>query len=114
MEPGHFRCTADLPPGQSMRGAVRVGEHSLPFGPILAGANLEWSAPPGRIAALRALSRTSKGVERIDLGKAWETPNRAVWRTLRSELLAAALLAFLIDALATRLAWQRQRAPSRA
>ena len=107
MEPGHFRCAVALSPGQWMRGAVRVGEHTLPFGPLLAGPNLEWSSPRGRIAELRALALASHGVERIDLGKAWEAPHRMAWRSLRSGLLIAAILAFLFDALATRLAWQR-------
>ena len=107
MEPGHFRCAVDLSPGQGVRGAVRVGDHSLPFGPILAGSNLEWSAPPARVAELRALARASGGAERIDLGKAWEAPRRAAWRPLRNGLLIAAVLAFLFDALATRLGWRR-------
>ncbi len=104
MEPGHFRCVADLSPGQWMRGAVRVGEHALPFGPILAGSNVEWSVPPSRIAELRSLAQTSHGTERIDLAKTWEAPSRSAWRSLRIGLLIAAILVFLFDALVTRLA----------
>lgn len=103
MEPGHFRCATDLAPGQWMRGAVRVGEFAIPFGPLLAGSNIEWSVPASRIAELRALSRTSNGVERIDLAKAWEAPKRTVWTSLRIGILIAALAAFLLDALVTRL-----------
>ena len=107
MEPGHFRSEVDLSPGQWMRGAVRVGEHVLPFGPILAGSNLEWSVPPARVQELRALTRASGGVDRVDLSKAWDAPRRAAWRPLRNALLLAALAAFLLDALATRFGWQR-------
>ncbi|HEY5894019.1 MAG TPA: VWA domain-containing protein [Chthoniobacterales bacterium] len=103
MEPGHFRCTTLLEPGQWMRGAVRVGEFTLPFGPVLAGSNIEWSFDHTRVAELRSLSRETHGVERIDLSRAWETPKRSAWRDLRAWLLLVALLIFLADALATRL-----------
>lgn len=107
MEPGHFRCETELAPGQWVRGAVRVGEHTLPFGPLLAGSNIEWSVPPAREAQLRALSRASGGSERIDFAKAWESPRRAAWRPLRNSLLIAALAVFLFDALATRMGWRK-------
>jgi hypothetical protein len=107
MEPGHFRCETELPPGRWARGAVRVGEHTLPFGPILAGSNIEWSVPPSRASELRALSRISGGIERVDLGKSWQAPRDSSWHPLRNTLLIAAVLVFLLDALATRLGWQR-------
>lgn len=106
MEPGNFRCATPLEPGQWMRGAVRVGEFTLPFGPVLAGSNIEWSFDRARVAELRALSRETGGVERVDLGGAWEAPRRAAWLDIRSWLLLASLVAFLADALATRLGWE--------
>ncbi|MEO7932327.1 MAG: VWA domain-containing protein [Chthoniobacterales bacterium] len=107
MEPGHFRCTTSLEPGKFVRGAVRVGEFTLPFGPVLAGSNIEWTFDRNRLTELRELSRASGGVERLDLSRVWEAPRRVAWRDLRAWLLMALLLAFIGDAWATRFGWKR-------
>lgn len=102
-EPGHFRATSALEPEQWVRGAIQVGKFTVPFGPIMAGSNAEWTFDPERLAELAAVSRASGGVERVDLGSIWKAPRRAEYGDLRPWLLLALLLLFLADALLTRL-----------
>ena len=106
LEPGHFRAVTTLPPGQWVRGAVQLGRYAVPFGPIAAGINPEWTFDHARITELQNVARLSGGGERTDLSKIWEAPRKAEFRELRTPLLLMFLLAFLADALATRLGWR--------
>jgi hypothetical protein len=103
LEPGHFSASAPLEPDQWVRGAVQAGKHSLAFGPIMAGSNIEWTFDPARLAELQAVSHASGGVERIDLSSVWQAPHRAEFRDLRPWLLIALALLFVADALWVRL-----------
>jgi hypothetical protein len=102
-EPGHYRTSTPLVPGRWVRGAVQVGQHSLPFGPLVVGNNPEWTFDPQRVQELKALAQKSGGVERVDLTKAWDAPRREEFRDFRSWLLCVLLVTFLTDALLTRL-----------
>ena len=107
LEPGHFQASTHLEPGKIARGAVRVGEFTIPFGPILAGSNIEWSFDRARLTELRDLSKSTGGVERLDLSKVWNAPRRVAWRDLRIWLIPLAMLIFLFDCTATRMGWNR-------
>ena len=72
--PGHFSVTRDLDEGGVVRGAVQVGEHALPFGPLSVGSSVEWAFEPERLAELRAVSNQTGGRELLDLSKAWLRP----------------------------------------
>ncbi len=110
LEPGHFRATMHLEPGQFVRGVARIGSAPLAFGPIAAGGLAEWSFDPARPAELRALADRSGGRERIDLGSVWDAPRVMRPRPLRSWLLGAVLVLVVIDALLTRLGVRLVRA----
>lgn len=110
LEPGHFRATLRLEPGQFVRGVARVGAAPLAFGPIAAGGLAEWSFDPARPAELRALADRSGGRERIDLGSIWDAPRVTRPRPLRGWLLGAVLLLVVADALLTRLGVRLARA----
>lgn len=103
IEPGHFRASAPLQPDQWVRGAIQAGKYTLPFGPIMAGSNIEWTLDPARLSELQAISHASGGVERVDLSSVWQAPRRAEFRDIRSWLLVALALLFVTDALLTRL-----------
>jgi von Willebrand factor type A domain len=103
LEPGHFSTSAPLEPDQWVRGAIQAGKHTLAFGPIMAGSNIEWTFDPARLAELQAVSHASGGIERIDLSSVWQAPHRAEFRDLRPWLLIALALLFVADALCARL-----------
>ena len=42
LAPGHFRASLDIGDQGEVRGAVRVGDAALPFGPVNAATNPEW------------------------------------------------------------------------
>jgi len=103
IEPGRFRATVPLEPGQFVRGVARVGGAPLAFGPLATGGVAEWSFDPARPAELRELSARSGGRERIDLGAVWQAPRVTHPRPLRGWLLAAVLVLLVADAALTRL-----------
>jgi hypothetical protein len=86
-----------------VRGAVQVGETTLPFGPITAATDPEWAFDPARLQEIKTLAQLSGGVERIDLTTVWETPPKSGMVELRPWLHIMFLLSFLTDALLTRL-----------
>lgn len=106
LEPGHFQASTPLPPGQWMRGAVQVGQYAVPFGPVTAGTDPEWSLDRGRVAELREAARQSGGGEQINLSRVWQAPRRQEFSDVRPWLLVTLLALFLTEALGTRLGWQ--------
>jgi hypothetical protein len=103
IQPGHFRASSPLIPGRPVRGAVRVGASSLPFGPLSAAGEVEWSFDHDRLQELQQLSQRSGGVERLDLGTIWDSPRKVHERSLVPWLLPLWLLLMLSDALLTKL-----------
>lgn len=108
LEPGHFAATARLDPDRWVRGAVQVEKFTLPFGPVVAGSNAEWSFDRARLLELESVARASGGTERVDLAKIWLAPRRPAFRDLRPWLLVALLVLFVADALFARLGWRGQ------
>jgi len=104
--PGHFSLTRDLIEGSVVRGAVQVGEHALPFGPLSVGSSVEWAFEPERLAELRATSAQTGGRELLDLSKAWLRPPFTSETNLRLPLGIALVLLVLLEALLTRTGWK--------
>jgi len=104
--PGHFSLSRDLDEGAVVRGAIQVGPHALPFGPITVGSSIEWAFEPERIAELRATAAQTGGRELLDLSKAWLRPPMEQEVALRLWLALAALILLLADALVTRTGWR--------
>lgn len=109
MEPGRYRATAALEPGQLVRGAVQIGTTTVPFGPLQAGAGAEWELDPAKPAALAAISRASGGAERLDLTNIWNAPRPPQYADVRNWILPALLVLFLLETLLTRLEWSLPR-----
>ncbi len=108
--PGEFEASVPLPASTWLRGAVQVGEYTLPFGPVSATAQAEWLSEPERIEALRLVAQQSGGGERLDLADVWTAPLPAGGSSAVPWLLVAALAVTLADALLTRLGvriWRR-------
>lgn len=106
LSPGHYSVRTTVREGEPFRGAVQLGTSALPFGPVAAGAAEEWSFDPFRIEELRETARTSGGSELLDLTEAWRKPPAPGSESIRSWFFAAALLLFLLEALATRTGWR--------
>ncbi len=103
LAPGHFQARVALHPGERARGAVQVGQTTLPFGPVAASSNAEWQFRREALGELQALSALSGGQERLDLTKSWETPPSPHQIELRPWIIALLLLALVIEALLTKL-----------
>jgi hypothetical protein len=104
--PGHFSVSRDLDEGAVVRGAIQVGEHALPFGPLTVGASVEWSFEPERLAELRTVSTQTGGRELVDLSKAWERPPTRQDVSLRIWIALAMLVFLVTEALMTRTGWK--------
>jgi hypothetical protein len=105
IEPGRFRAATQLTPGNFVRGAVRVGQTALPFGPVTVAGSAEWAFDRARLEELKALSARSGGRERLDLADVWRAPRAAMWRSVQGWLLSAWLCCLLLDAALTRLGY---------
>ena len=103
LAPGHFSAVTELEPERWVRGAIQVENFTMPFGPLVAGSNLEWTFDPARLLELQSVARATGGVERLDLTKIWQAPRRAEFYDLRNWLLGLLLGVFVVDALAARM-----------
>lgn len=106
ISPGHFSLSRDLEEGSVVRGAVQVGEHALPFGPVNIGSSVEWTFDSSRVAELRSVSNQTGGRELLDLSSAWLRPPFIAETNLRVPLGIAMLLLVLTEALMTRTGWK--------
>jgi hypothetical protein len=103
LAPGHFSAVTELTADTWVRGAVQTGGFTLPFGPLVAGSSLEWTFDKARLLELEGVARATGGVERLDLTKIWQAPRRAEFYDPRNILLTLLLIAFVLDALASRM-----------
>ncbi|PAW68847.1 MAG: hypothetical protein B9S38_10810 [Verrucomicrobiia bacterium Tous-C4TDCM] len=104
--PGHFSVSRDLDEGSVVRGAIQVGEHALPFGPITVGSSVEWAFEPERLAELRTVSSQTGGRELINLEDAWLRPPNRQDVSLRLWIALALLGLLVTEALLTRTGWK--------
>jgi hypothetical protein len=88
--------------GRQLRGVVRVGGASVPFGPVSALGQAEWRFDRKGPIELRQLSERSGGGERLDLATIWDAPRTSASRSLQIYLLIAFLVALIAEALRTR------------
>ncbi len=104
--PGRYDASVHLPADRYLRGAIQVGPNVLPFGPIVAGANPEWTRDQHRLDELKALAQATGGEQRLDLASIWHAPRASGMTPLRRYVLIALLLAMLAEILQARLGWR--------
>jgi hypothetical protein len=109
LAPGHFRASLDIGEEGEVRGAVRVGDAALPFGPVNAATNPEWDFDRARLDELKSVSFRSGGGERVDLSDVWHAPRPPTWRGVSRWLLIALTVALLLEAWQTRAGWNPLR-----
>lgn len=103
LRPGEYIASMPLSGADWVQGAVQAGKYSIPFGPVAAPLDIEWSAAPTRVDELRQASRTSQGEERVDLTRAWEAPERKEFQDIRHWLLIAMAPLFILDVFFARM-----------
>ena len=81
----------------------------MPFGPVASGVDPEWNFDRTRVAELQNVARLSGGGAVTDLSKVWQAPRQPEFEGIRGWLLGALLVAFLVEALATRVGWRVAR-----
>jgi Mg-chelatase subunit ChlD len=107
--PGLLRASAKLDYGQPVFGVVRAGRTTLPFGPVSVGQDLEWRTDPLRLRALRQLSASSGGVERVRLPRIWEAPRRERPFHAEGALVVLLVSCIVVEALLTRLSMRMHK-----
>jgi len=102
LHPGVFQCSFPLPHGAMARGAVRIGNSVIPFGPVNQQVDPEWAMPPeARNAFLDLVNRTG-GRERMDLTSIFQETRPDTSLQLRPLLLWGTCVLLVLDALFTR------------
>ncbi len=104
--PGHFSLSRDLDEGSVVKGAIRVGDNALGFGPVSVGSSVEWAFEPERLAELRSVSHQTDGRELLNLEEAWLRPPYVAANSLGVPLGISLVLLVLLDALITRTGWK--------
>lgn len=106
LAPGHYSLATSLPEGVPVRGAVQIAGAAISFGPVVVGSGNEWRFEEDRVSELRETARASGGDELLDLAKAWRKPPAPSEEPIRSPLLIALLVLFLLEAFVTRTGWK--------
>ncbi len=106
MEPGRYSTALDLPDGTLVRGAVRVGNGTIPFGPISIGTSAEWAFDPDGLTELRTLAERTGGQDLADLRDAWRSVETPRYASLQAPLIVLFLLLLIAEALVTRMGWR--------
>lgn len=109
LEPGHYVSAISLNDERWIRGAIQVGEAALPFGPVNAGSTAEWQFDRARARELMQVAARSGGEERVDLASIWKAPRKREFVDIRPHGLILFLSLFLVEALLTRIGWERPR-----
>lgn len=109
ISPGRYDATVHLPPTRYARGAVQVGPYVLPFGPLVAGTNPEWTRDRRRLEELKTLAKTTGGEQRLELTSIWKAPRASGTLSLQRWLLIALLVVLLAEFLQTRMGWRFRR-----
>jgi hypothetical protein len=104
--PGHFSLGRDLEQGSVVRGAIRVGDNALGFGPVSVGSSVEWAFEPERLVELRSVSHQTDGRELLNLEEAWLRPPYIAANSLSLPLGISLVILILLDALVTRTGWK--------
>jgi hypothetical protein len=106
LAPGHFAAAVDAADVEYVRGAIRLGEEAIPFGPVNVSTNPEWAFDRARLDELSAVCIRSGGEPRVDLSDVWTAPRPIGFRGIRRWLVPLLLVTILLEALQTRTGWR--------
>jgi hypothetical protein len=104
--PGHFSLSRDLEEGSVIKGAIRVGDHALAFGPLSVGSSVEWAFDSERLEELRQVSHQTNGRNLLNLEDAWLRPPYLSAHSLNLPLGISLLVLMVLEALVTRTGWK--------
>ena len=74
VRPGVLEARLAPAAAEQLMGALRVGDDTMPFGPVSGVLGAEWNFDRAPLDTLLALSTASGGVNRIDLADIWNHP----------------------------------------
>lgn len=103
IRPGVFRSSFPISHGETWRGAIRIGDRSIPFGPLSIAMDPEWTMTPEAKQEFLGMIRQTGGQERIDLASIMDAPRDISSLDIRDWLVWVFLILMLTDALLTRL-----------
>lgn len=103
ISPGYLVAETQLEYSKRYKGAIQMGEITLPFGPIVTNQNEEWLRRSDRLAELDALSLASGGGQIRQLEDLWKTEKVKRYASLRVFMLIALLAVCLADFLCSRI-----------
>ena len=92
--------------GSVVKGAIRVGEHALAFGPVSVGSSVEWAFESERLEELRQVSHQTNGRKLLKLEDAWLRPPYLAAHSLSMPLGISLLVMIILEALITRTGWK--------
>jgi uncharacterized membrane protein len=104
--PGQFSLSRDLNEGSLVKGAIRVGDHALAFGPVSVGSSVEWAFESERLEELRQVSHQTNGRKLLNLEDAWLRPPYLAAHSLSLPLGISLLIMIVLEALVTRTGWK--------
>ncbi|MDF3130069.1 VWA domain-containing protein [Kiritimatiellaeota bacterium B1221] len=107
IQPGWVQTDLPLVASERIQGAIRMGDHVLPFGPVNGMAGAEWEMNPQMAQQVRMLSERSHGVDRVDLAGIWDSPGRKSFQGTRHLWLWLCGGLFLVEAIWSRVGGQR-------
>jgi Mg-chelatase subunit ChlD len=103
--PGLFSTSLNLRGGETMMGALSMGNFQWPFGPLELGRSSEWDSNPRILSDLRQLSEASGGGAWPSMDELWSFPEgRREW-SLISYLCILFVVLMLLEMLAYQLEW---------
>lgn len=103
IEPGKFNSSFLLDHGQYLRGSVKMGDKTIPFGPIALFTNPEWNMSAAQKEEFKKLVSVTGGRERQNLDEIWKEPRPVSQRHALPYLVWTSLVLLIADALLTRL-----------
>jgi hypothetical protein len=92
--------------GSVVKGAIRVADHALAFGPVSVGSSVEWAFESERLEELRQVSHQTNGRKLLNLEDAWLRPPYLAAHSLNLPLGIMLLVMMVMDALITRAGWK--------
>lgn len=103
LKPGVYQYSYQLEPNTLARGAVHIGKHVLPFGPLTLQTNPEWNFSDDVKAQFLDLVQKTGGQERLDLISIFDAPRNQSSLDLQVYLIWSGLLLLVVEALLSKI-----------
>jgi len=103
IKPGHLSVETQLDFGKVYKGAIQLGEITMPFGPLATNQNVEWQQLPARLRELDKLAISTGGRHLTQLEHIWKSERSKRYVSLRFWILITMLPILLFEFFRTRI-----------